>query len=197
MFSGAKQMLLLPALLISLLSISSCENDLNKINEISAKQSSNPVQQTTGVDVIYSDSARVKLRMLAPLLLQLDDPKKPERDYDLMPKGIKIIFYDGITLKETGSIMADTGINHSKAKIIEFHKNVIAKNAQGDTFRSDELYWDQNKKIMYSNKPVVVNTAAGDIVTGKTFTSDDKLTNPKFTNSNGSSVFYTTDVPQN
>lgn len=197
MFSGAKQMLLLPALLLSVLSLSSCENDLNKINEISAKQSSNPVQQTTGVDVIYSDSARVKLRMLAPLLLQLQDPKKPEKDYDLMPKGIKIIFYDAVTLKETGSIVADTGVNHSKTKIIEFHKNVIAKNAQGDTFRSDELYWDQNKKIMYSNKPVVVNTAAGDIVTGKTFTSDDKLTNPKFTNSNGSSVFYSTDVPQN
>ena len=197
MFSGAKQMLLLPALLLSVLSISSCENDLGKINEISAKQSSNPIQQTTGVDVIYSDSARVKLRMLAPLLLQLQDPKKPEKDYDLMPKGIKIIFYDGATLKETGSIVADTGINHSKAKIIEFHKNVIAKNAQGDTFRSDELYWDQNKKIMYSNKSVVVNTAAGDIVTGKTFTSDDKLTNPKFINSNGSSVFYSTDVPQN
>ena len=197
MFSGAKQMLMLPALLLSVLCISSCENDLNKINEISAKQSSNPVQETTGVDVIYSDSAKVKLRMLAPLLLQLADPKKPEKDYDLMPKGIKIIFYDGVTLKETGSIMADTGINHSKTKIIEFHKNVIAKNAQGDTFRSDELYWDQNKKIMYSNKPVVVNTAAGDIVTGKTFTSDDKLTNPKFINSNGNSVFYSTDVPQN
>ncbi|MGZ3753792.1 MAG: LPS export ABC transporter periplasmic protein LptC [Mucilaginibacter sp.] len=197
MFSGAKQMLLLPALLLSVLFISSCENDLNKIKEISAKQSEDPVQQTTGVDIIYSDSAKVKLRMLAPLLLQLEDPKKPEKDYDLMPKGIKIIFYDGATLKETGSIMADTGINHSKAKIIEFHKNVIAKNAQGDTFRSDELYWDQGKKIIYSNKPVIVNMAAGDIITGKTFTSDDKLTNPKFTNSNGNSVFYTTDAPQN
>jgi hypothetical protein len=130
-----------------MLLISACENDLKKINELSAKQSSDPVQKTTGVDVIYSDSAKVKLRLLAPLLLQFQDVKDQKKSFDKMPKGIKVIFYD-TTRQESGSIIADTGINHSFAKLMEFHKNVVVTNAQGETFKSEELIWDQTKKII-------------------------------------------------
>ncbi len=194
MRSGAKQRLLLPALLLSMLLLNACDNDLKKIKELSAKQSVNPVQQTTGVDLIYSDSAKVKLRMLAPLLLQLQDPKNPAKDYDQMPKGVTIIFYDS-TRMESGSIVADSAINHTFAKVIEFHKNVVAKNAQGDTFKSDELIWDQAKKVMYSNKPVLVNMMTGDVVRGNTFTSDEKLTHPIFGKS--TATLYVTDTPAN
>ena len=194
MFSGAKQNVLLAALLLGMALLSACENDLNKIKEISAKQSTNPIQRTTGVDVIYSDSAKVKLRMLAPLLLQLDDPKKSENEYDEMPKGVKIIFYD-TARRESGSIVADSAIQHRKAKIIEVHHNVVATNQAGDTFRSDELIWDQVKKIMYSNKPVTVNMAAGDVMHGVNFTSDEKLNHPIFGQSTG--TMYVTDSPAN
>jgi len=194
MFSGAKQNLLLAALLLGMALLNACENDLNKIKEISAKQSTNPIQRTTGVDVIYSDSARVKLRMLAPLLLQLDDPKKPENEYDEMPKGVKIIFYD-TARRESGSIVADSAVQHRKARIIEFHHNVVAVNQAGDVFRSDELIWDQVKKIMYSNKPATINMATGDVLQGVNFLSDDKLNNAKFGQS--TATFYVTDSPAN
>jgi hypothetical protein len=148
MCSGAKQGFLLPALLISMLLLNACDSDLQKIKEISAKQSTNSIDSTTMVDVIYSDSARVKLHMTAPLLLQHQDIKKPVNDYDEMPHGVKIVFFD-TSRNESGSIIADSAIQHTQAKIIEFHKNVVAVNAQGDTYKSDELIWDQVKKIIY------------------------------------------------
>src|SRR5471030_887124 len=84
MYSGAKHGLLLAALLVSVLLLNSCENDLAKIKEISAQQSTSTVDSTTNVDVIYSDSAKVKLHMTAPLLLQHADEKNKEKSYDEM-----------------------------------------------------------------------------------------------------------------
>jgi len=194
MHSGAKIGFLLPALLLSILLVSSCENDLTKIKEISAKQSTDSISVTTGVDVIYSDSAKVKLRMLAPLLLQYENLKVPAKTYDKMPKGVKIVFYDTLR-KQSGSIVADSAINHTAAKIIEFHKNVIATNAQGETFKSDELIWDQTKKIMYSNKPVQLTMSGGNVMNGVDFTSDEKLTHPIFKQSTG--TFHVSDMPGN
>jgi LPS export ABC transporter protein LptC len=194
MCSGAKQGFLLPALLISMLLLNACDSDLQKIKEISAKQSTNSIDSTTMVDVIYSDSARVKLHMTAPLLLQHQDIKKPVNDYDEMPHGVKIVFFD-TSRNESGSIIADSAIQHTQAKIIEFHKNVVAVNAQGDTYKSDELIWDQVKKIIYSNKPVQITTTNGTIINGSPFTSDEKLVHPLLGKSTG--VFQVSDMPGN
>ncbi|HEY0244430.1 MAG TPA: LPS export ABC transporter periplasmic protein LptC [Mucilaginibacter sp.] len=195
MRSSAKQILLLPALLVGvLLLISACENDINKIKEISAKQSTNPIDSTTGVDVIYSDSAKVKLRLTAPLMLHYQNDREQEKSYEKMPKGVKIVFFD-TTRNESGNIVADSAIQYSSQKIIEFHKNVVATNAKGETFKSDELIWDQVKKIMYSNKPVQVVMSGGNIVNGVNFKSDEKLNHPIFGQSTG--TFNVTDVPGN
>ena len=58
----------------------------------------------------------------------------------------------------------------------EFYKNVVATNAKGETFKSDELIWDQDKKTLYSDKLVHIIMSNGDITDGVNFTSDDKLT---------------------
>jgi hypothetical protein len=62
MHSRAKQVtsLFLPALLFGMLLLGACENDLNKIKAVSAKQVSQPIDTTRGVEVIYSDSAILK-----------------------------------------------------------------------------------------------------------------------------------------
>jgi hypothetical protein len=64
MYSRAKQVtyLFLPALLFGMLLLTACENDLNKIKEISALQVSQPIDTTRGVEVIYSDSAILKVK---------------------------------------------------------------------------------------------------------------------------------------
>ncbi len=192
MYGGAKQILLLAALLTGMLWIASCENDINKIKEISAKESEKPLQQTDSVDVIYSDSAKVKLRLLTPLLIEYDDTAKNAVPYKTTPKGVKVIFFDSLA-REAGNIVADSGIQYPRTSIMEFHKNVVATNAQGETFKSDELIWDKNKKIIYSNKPVHLTMANGDIMDGVNFTSDDHLTHPMFKQS--TATFSVTETP--
>jgi LPS export ABC transporter protein LptC len=183
MLSGVKhikgsRLLLLPLLAIF---ISSCVNDLNKVKEIASTEMGVVVSPTKGVDLIMSDSARVQLHLITPLMLQYQT-KKP---YKLMPHGVKVIFYDKETLKESGNIVADTGISHDDQKLIEFHKNVVATNAKGETYKSDELYWDQATKKVYSHKPVQVTMAGGNVMNGDSFESDDKFLHPTLKSSTG------------
>jgi LPS export ABC transporter protein LptC len=186
MYSKGKHQKGLGLLLLPLLAlfVSACENDLNKVKEIASTEMGVVVEPTTGVDLIMSDSAKVTLHLLTPLMLQYQT-KKP---YKLMPHGVKVIFYDKVTQQESGNIIADTGKMYDEQKLVEFHKNVVATNAKGETYKSDELYWDQVTKKVYSHKPVQVTMVGGNVMNGDSFESDDKFLNPTLKSSTG--VFH-------
>ncbi len=170
----------LPVLTLGVLSIAACENDLDAIKKIANMNSGLAIDTTRGVDVIYSDSAIVKGRLLTPLLIKY----ATEKPYDVMPNGVKVVFFDKDG-KEEGTIVADSAVQLENESITKFYKNVVATSVKGDTFKSDELIWDQPKKIIYSNKPVEIHTADGNVFNGVSFKSDDKLENPEIVSGTG------------
>lgn len=163
-------LLLLPVLATIMLCIPACENDLQQIKKISAMQSSQPVDTTRGVDVIYSDSAVVKGRLITPLLIKYS----VEKPYDVMPNGVKVISFNKYG-KEDGNIVADSAVQLETENITKFYKNVVITTADGTTFRSEEMIWDQPKKKIYSNKPFELLRPNGDITRGINYRGDDKL----------------------
>jgi len=173
MASGVKHIskLCLPALLAAMLILQACENDIKKIRQLSASELNLNVDTVHKVEVTLSDSAHVKCRVFAPLLLKYNNAKAP---YNLMPKTVHVIIYDR-DLSQMGDLTADTGIQRESDNKIEFHKNVVAKNAKGDIFKSDELIWDQATKQMHSNKAVQIIMANGDVTNGIGFTSDQSF----------------------
>jgi len=173
MDSQAKKFLSLslPALFICMLLLSACENSLDDIKKIASKEEDQPKSTSRDVDVIYSDSAKVKARMLAPLMIELDDQTK---GYQEMPKGVKVIFFDE-NLQEKGTITSDYAIRLEKENTITFRKNVVATNAQGEKFKSEELIYDQTAKKLYSTKPVQITMTNGNIMNGTGFKSNESL----------------------
>lgn len=132
--------------------LSSCgEDDLKKAAKLSEKVALNR-DRTTGVDIIYSDSAKVKAQGFAPIL----DKVTPANGavYQEMPKGVKINFIDEITTKIKGSITSDYAIMKDTEKLTIFRRNVVVVN-ENMTFNTEELVWDQNKKLFLSPKGVV------------------------------------------
>jgi LPS export ABC transporter protein LptC len=180
MRSVAKQVspFLLPALLFGTMLLSACENDLNKIKEISAKFASVPVDTAKGVEVIYSDSAIIKGTMNTPLMINYSGATP----YRVMPRGVKVTFFDHNS-KENGNIVADSAVYHEK--LVEFYKHVVATDISGKTFKSEELIWDQTKKIIYSNKSVEMTNPAGDVMYSTNFKSDESLSNPVWEQAHG------------
>ncbi len=161
----------------------SCENDLKKVQQISSKEVNKPVETTVGVDVIYSDSAKVKARMTAPIMLNYTQTKTVKPYYE-MPKGVHIDFYD-LKQKIISTVTAEYAITKNLNKIIELHKNVVVVNDKGDTFKSEELIWDQNAKKFYSSQFSKITQLDGNVMSGNTFRCNEDLSHPEFSQATG------------
>lgn len=146
--------------------ISGCENDLKDVEQISAKKLTVPVDKTTGVTVIYSDSSIVKAKMITPEYLHY----KTDKPYIEMKKGVVVIFYDA-NQQETSRVKSDYAIRRENEKVVELQKNVVATNNQGQTFKSEELIWDEAKGRFFSNRLVSI-TSQGNTLFGTNFWSN-------------------------
>lgn len=155
-----------------MLAFCSCENSLNDIQKIASKEEDKPISRSTGVDIIYSDSAKVKAHVTTPLEINFsDNTPKPYREY---PKGIKIIFYND-SLKESGNIVSDYAIQREKENLIEFRRHVVATSAHGDVFKSEELIYDLTARTFKSTKAVEITSPNGDVMEGVGADSNESL----------------------
>ena len=155
----------LPLVMLLLFVFSSCTNDdLKHTSTISARKITLSKDRSLGVDVIYSDSAYVKAKGFAPVL----DKVTPSVGaiYNEMPKGVKIEFFDKF-FKKTGTITSNYAIQKQTEKITIFRKNVVVVSDK-ITFNTEELTWDENKRMYYSPYGTVT-TKDGDVITGTEF----------------------------
>jgi LPS export ABC transporter protein LptC len=150
--------------------IASCENDLKDVEEISSQKLAVQIERSENVEVIYSDSAVVKAKLTAPVVLHY----KTADPYYEMPKGILVIFFDE-NQQETGRTTADYAIRRELKKIVELKKNVVVVNAKGNQLKSDEVIWDENQHRFYSDKSVTITDPNGSVFNGTGFWADESL----------------------
>ncbi|MES2274380.1 MAG: LPS export ABC transporter periplasmic protein LptC [Bacteroidota bacterium] len=180
---------LLAGFINCLLLFSACTNDLKKIREISAKQVNSPADTTRGVDMIFSDSAKVKTQITAPLMLEYQVSKEIKEEYKLLPKGVKVVFFDTQTHKETGNIIADTAYFYVAKKVVHLKKNVVVTSAKGDVFKSEELNWDMVTHKINTFKPFDATRANGDIGHGEALETNEKFEPYKVKKQTGTFIF--------
>lgn len=157
-------------------------DDLKNVNAVSAKKITFSRERTLGVQIIYSDSAKVKGVGEAPIMDKITPSSGGA--YQEMIKGVKIDFYDKDG-KIDGTLTSDYAIKRDSEQKTTFKKHVVVKNSKGDTFSSEELIWDEGKKIFYSNLPVTVKTIDGNIVEGMDFEAPEDFSSYKITRGSG------------
>ncbi len=146
---------------------SSCgEDDLKNAVAISSKKITLNKDRTLGMDVTYSDSAIVKAKGYAPIYDKVTPSQGAK--YNEMPEGVKIEFFDAY-LQVTGTITSKYAINNETDQITIFRKNVVVVNAEM-TFTTEELTWDEKKKLFYSPNGTVV-AKDGTVFTGAQFSA--------------------------
>lgn len=123
-----------------------------------------PLAQTRDVHTLYSDSARLQIKLEAPLQLQY------ETGDGIYPEGISMIFYDKKGAI-TNTVKANYG-KYEKQKDAYFIKgNVIVSNVvKKETLRTEELNWDKQKRLIHTDKFVTIQTG-DDILRGEGLTA--------------------------
>ena len=93
-----------------------CDSDLNSAKSIDLDQNVQ-VETTKGAEIIYSDSAKVKAKLKAPILLHF----KAAKPYYEMPKGINVVFYDE-NLNPTSTVTSDYALRREHEKRLSYVK---------------------------------------------------------------------------
>lgn len=134
------------------------------------------------IEILYSDSARIKMKTLAPEIQDYEDPKNP---YSEFPKGVKSFFYDKEG-KQESSLKAKYAKYYSNKKLWEVKYDVQLINSEGDTLLTEQLFSNEEDQQIYTDKYVRINFAAGYFIDGKGgFVSDLNFKNYEFKSVSG------------
>lgn len=141
---------------IGALSFIGCENDLRDIERIANIQQEENVNISKHVTITYSDSAVVKAELTAPELREYPDSVGI---YEFK-KGVLIRFFDERG-DESQRIKSDYASQKAKEGITEFRKNVVINMSNGSIIKTEELFFDEEKKIYYNTVPITFDLKDG------------------------------------
>lgn len=137
--------------------LSSCENDIAVVNSItSVNEKKLPLESGKNVEIMYSDSARVRAKLNAPKL----DRYAGAKPYMELPKGLELIFYDEHKNLQT-KLTADYGIGFDSGngmEHMEAKRNVVVINQKGDKLNTEHLIWNAITKKIFTDEFVKITT---------------------------------------
>ncbi len=158
--------------------ISSCkEIDPKEMKQYAEMADSLSVETALNVQIKYTDSAILKALINAPVLKNHPTAAEPFME---MPEGLDATFYDASGTKES-FLSANYGINYSEKNIILLRNKVRVTNEKGEELQSEELYWDQALKKIYTNKAVKI-IRGDEVLYGKGLESNENFTKYRILN---------------
>ena len=173
-----------------ILVFSSCENDPKVVDALFKKKISAEVAKN--IESYLSQSGKVKAKLTSPYMLryQADSP------YIEFPRTLHVDFYDDSTVIEST-------VDAKYAKYVEFDHKVLLRDSvlvqsirNGDTLRTQELWWDQDKKEFYTDKPAHVYQRDKIIFAKDGLRAAQDLTSYTFFSSSGPMLVPNSGVPQ-
>ncbi len=161
--------------------LAGCENDIERINLVT-DEAATPILSGTNIEVIYSDSAMVKVQILAPSYMRFGNVERPYMDF---PDGMECYFYDA-TGKIESDISADHAVYYIEDNLWHATGNVVAQHlANGDALYTEEMFWDVDKEILYSNSYTRVHNEDNILYGKRGFKSNQDLSNWQLIGSSG------------
>lgn len=140
----------------------SCRNSTKLIDEVTKKDSLFPTDHGKQVEILYTDSGAVRWRLSAPVMNHYTYNVK-ER-YIEMPEGLYLEFFNDSNKVKT-TLKANYGIRYEDTKRTEVKYKVIVTNASGEVLNTEQLFWDEGTRKIYTKEFVKITTKK-EILTG-------------------------------
>lgn len=158
----------------------SCKNDVKDVNDLVSMEN-RPEMTGQNLEMVYSDSARIKYRVITPEYLKI---VKDKEAYEEFPKGIHVISYDKDG-KVIGSIKSKYAKKLEEQMLWEARSEVVIVNADGKKLETELLFWDMKKERIYSDRYARLTSGTQIIEGNNGFESDQNLEHPVFFNITG------------
>lgn len=132
----------------------SCKNDIEIINTLT-HVTDLPTESIHHVESIYTDSAKIQIRIKAIELNRYGNASEPYMEF---PQGIEVLFYDDQS-NVSSQLTANFAVYYEMQKLWEARDSVVAINVNGELLNTDLLFWDEEKGLIYSTRFVKITTS--------------------------------------
>lgn len=161
-----------------LLGIISCKNDPIKVNALTKKDTL-PLLSTRKVDLLVSDSAKLKVHLTAPL----EEDYAGDDQRSVFRQGLYIEFFDSVG-NVNSHMEAMYGERRPKKQETIVKQKVVVVNVDGDKLETEKLIWDERKQKIYTDAFVKITTK-DQVLMGNGMIADADFTNYEITNPTG------------
>lgn len=169
------KLIILTAIITLSLVVLSCERKIDKIQK--SEIATLPSVTAKGATTLFTDSGKMQLMMTFPVMETYNNEESP---YSEFRSGIIVSFYDGQT-EPVGYASSKYARYTDKKKLWELRDSVIIVNETNDRLETDQLFWDQEKDLIYTDRLVKI-TNEDQTVIGTGFESDPRLEKRKIKN---------------
>ena len=169
----------------------SCANDMDVVNKfIDAETEPDLIGEN--VVLLRSDSARLKMKLATPLVKQFNSAKEKRNEF---PEGIHVWLY-----KDTGELEVEITANRARhdmeTDMIEANSNVVVTDSEGKRLETEQLFFDQKKGEIYSEKYTKMTKDGSYEGSGESFWAKQDFSVYRFSNKSGvgkTTIYYVED----
>jgi len=165
MFNSFKHIILSIVTTVVVTMFFSCKSNLDEVSKIGVSENE-PIGVAEDINLKRTDSGRVIANLISPKMLDFSN-----RDFAFneFPDGVHLDLFDEDNNKST--VDADYAIVYDKTGLIDMQGNVVLASHDKDTLYADQLFYDQEREWLFTNKPVTFRTGT-DVINGNGFDSD-------------------------
>ena len=106
-----------------------------------------PTMATSDVSTLISDSGYTRYHLTAALWEMYEDAEEP---FWKFPNGLELEQYD-LKMNPEANVVCDSAVYFSRKRLWRLDGNVVMVNTQADSFLTQQLFWDQTDKKIYTD----------------------------------------------
>jgi LPS export ABC transporter protein LptC len=144
-----------------------CENSQKDIDAVTGTKAM--VEEAKNIETYLSQGGALKAKLWAPYMIR----SSTDTIYVEFPKSLHVNFFDSLGRVDS-HLDSRYGKYYESLNKVYLRDSVLVFNMQGDSLRSPDLWWDQNKQMFYTDKNVWIKRQ-GTVLLGKGMDSRQDL----------------------
>ena len=153
-----------------LICFSSCENSKDNISNFISYEEL-PVEELTHSEIIYTENGMLKVKVMSNKMQRFVNDEDRVELFD----GVHFDFYRLDVENQKSVLTSESAIINNTTNIMTASQNVRLRSSDNKELLTEELIWDKNKGLIYTDLDVVIRTE-DEIISGVGFKSTPDFT---------------------
>lgn len=150
-----------------------CENDLAEVEALQQRLDVK-VETVKEVEILYSDSAQVRVRVTGPTMLNNLDRTEPFQEFI---DGVLVEFFD-FNNQITSTMVARYAIRFERSGEVIARDSVVWESIDGQKLETEELIWQEREAQIFTRKFARITTPT-EIIYGHGFRANQDFSNAR------------------